>query len=141
MNLVQTMEYIEAEARAGHFEQPTDVLVLTYLWFNTWRKAAKGDNRLGKVMDGKAKLEHIAAATAMSVSGAKKALRRLRERGWVSTFQTSFVTDDGREGWKSTNEIFVLMDEPHHRERAEIRAKGATEQEAQDRRAQFKRIV
>lgn len=141
LDLVRTMRYIEAEARAGHFEHTTDVLVLTYLWFNTWRKPAKGDNRPGKVMDGKAKLEQIAGGTGMSESGAKKALRRLRERGWVSTFQTSFTTADGRAGWKSTNEIFVLMDEPHHRDRAEIRARGATDKEARKRRSQFKRVL
>jgi hypothetical protein len=141
MDLVRTLKYIEAEAIAGHFAQPTDVLVLTYLWFNTWRKPAKDSNRPGKVLDGKAPLDQIAGGTGMSVSGAKKALRRLRTGGWVSTFQTSYVAGTGREGWKSTNEIFVLMDVPHHRERAEIRATGTTEQEAQERRAQFKQIV
>lgn len=121
-DLIGGLAYIDQEAAAGHFSERSDLDVFRYLWINCWHSARfKGKPvTLGLVLEGKVRVETIAAATMLGDRSVNRALTRLAQQGWVAREQTRYVSDTG-PGWKHVNEIFVLMDPSAHRERAKKR--------------------
>lgn len=121
-DLIGGLAYIDQEAAAGHFEQRSDLDVFRHLWIHCWhtdRYRGKPVD-VGLVLESKVRVEDICAATMLKARAVTESLSRLSVGGWISREQTRFVSDTGR-GWKSTNEIYVLMDPTSHRERAKNR--------------------
>lgn len=113
----KTTAYIYQQAELGHFDHAHDVAVLQYLWQNAWRSTRNPERAAaGTVMQGKAAIPKICAATMLSRPSVKRAMHRLRDAGWIETEQGVFET-----GWKTTMNIFVRMDMSSHRERERTR--------------------
>jgi hypothetical protein len=120
--LSEGLRYIDQEASAGHFTERSDLDVFRYLWINCWHKSSHNGQpvMLGQVLEGKVKVERIAAATMLKARAVTSSLSRLAAQGWIMREQTRFTSEAG-PGWKSTNEIIVLMDPSSHRARAAAR--------------------
>lgn len=124
-DLVAGLAYIDQEAMAGHFAQRSDLDVLRYLWINCWHKTVHNGRpvMLGQVLEASVRIEVIAGKTMMSDRAIKDSLARLASGGWIMREQTRFESKAG-PGWKSYNEIFVLMDPTAHRARSATRSVG-----------------
>lgn len=116
-NTFKALRYVQGQAAAGHFQgHSTALLVMYYLVMNMWAKHS-GDAGPGEVMDGRATIDSIAAATALSRRSVQYALRWLGEEEWIDTDRQH--DDDGREVQRY---IYVKLDMPGHRERERRRA-------------------
>lgn len=121
-NLIGGLEYVDQEAKAGHFAERSDLDVLRYLWINCWHKTEhKGEPvALGLVLDSKAPVAEIVATTMLGERSVNRSLTRLAKQKWIVREQTRYVSESG-PGWKHVNEIYVLMDPTGHRERDKAR--------------------
>lgn len=114
----RTTAYIYQQAELGNFGHAHDVAVLQYLWQNAWRTPKNLENApAGMVMQAKTPIPRICAATMLSRPSVKRALKRLRDGGWIETEQGAFES-----GWKTTLNIFCRMDMTSHRERERARS-------------------
>jgi predicted transcriptional regulator len=121
-NLVAGLAYIDTEARLGHFAERSDLDVFRYLWINCWHTASHRGKpvTMGQVLEGKVRVEAIAAATMLGERSVNRSLARLAQQGWILREQGRFESASG-PGWKFVNEVYVLMDPTGHRERARNR--------------------
>lgn len=116
-NTLKALRHVQYQAAQGHFEgHSSALLVLYYLVMNMWAKESP-EGGPGEVMYGRAALDTIAAATALSRSSVKRALRWLGTEEWINTNRTQ--DDTGREDRRY---IYVRLDMPGHRERERLRA-------------------
>ena len=126
-NLIGGLEYIDREAKSGHFSERSDLDVFRYLWINCWHKTEhKGEPVvLGLVLESKAPVAEISAVTMLGERSINRSLTRLAEQKWIFCEQTRYVSENG-PGWKHINEISVLMDPTGHRERDKARQPALT---------------
>lgn len=119
-SLLDTLDYIYAEAKAGHFKgkgSGSAVLVLTYLARYSWRKVPKDkDIELGTVLSGKSAYEIMAADLSVGKNTVQRAMDWLDGNHWLTR-----VTQHDSHGYLAPYKIVLHLDTTGHMNRAEYR--------------------